>query len=150
MALAETDLAGEEAGRRRGQRTDHRRVASHVEFSANSVGFASVIIACLAFLAIIHSGGGSVNGVNETVLPVLVAYTPFIDPINAHSTWYLLLIPLAVGISVVYKAVRVGDLRYYPRQVLAMTGQIVGVMVLLAVGAYVLIQHLLPVIFPAR
>lgn len=90
------------------------------------------------------------NGVNETVLPVLVAYTPFIDPINAHSTWYLLLIPLAVGISVVYKAVRVGDLRYYPRQVLAMTGQIVGVMVLLAVGAYVLIQHLLPVIFPAR
>src|SRR5947207_3901930 len=29
-----------------------------------------------------------------------LAYTPFIDPINAHRWWYLLLVPLALGIAV--------------------------------------------------
>jgi hypothetical protein len=77
-----------------------------------------------------------------------LAYTPFIDPINVHSTWFWLLIPLAFGVAVVYKALRVGDMRHYPRQVLAMTVQIVGVMVLLGIASYLLIQHVVPRILP--
>lgn len=86
---------------------------------------------------------------SHLLAPGLLAYTPFIDPINAHQSWYLLLPPLALLISIVYKAVRVGDMNYYIRQVLAMTLQVVVVMVLLAVGAFLLIQHILPVILPA-
>ncbi len=79
---------------------------------------------------------------------ILLAYTPFIDPINVHSTWFWLLLPLALGVSVVYKALRVGDMRHYVRQVLAMTIQIVVVMVLLGIASYVLIQHVVPRILP--
>lgn len=82
--------------------------------------------------------------------PALLAYTPFIDPINAHRLWYWLLIPLALGISVGYKAIRVGDMRQYPRQVAMMTIQIVGAMVLLGLASYLLIQHIIPIILPVR
>jgi len=79
----------------------------------------------------------------------LLAYTPFIDPINVHRTWYLLLFPLALGISITYKAMRVGDMGQYIKQVLVMTAQIVGFMVLLGIASYVLIQHVIPRILPA-
>jgi len=78
----------------------------------------------------------------------LLAYTPFIDPINVHRTWYLLIVPLALGIAMTYKAIRVGDLKHYPKQVLVMTVQIVGVMALLGLGSYLLIQHVVPRILP--
>jgi hypothetical protein len=78
----------------------------------------------------------------------LLAYTPFIDPINVHSTWFWMLIPLSLGVSIVYKALRVGDMKQYPKQVLAMTTQIVIVMVALGIASYVLIQHVVPRILP--
>lgn len=77
-----------------------------------------------------------------------LAYTPFIDPIDAHRAWYWLIIPLAFGIAVVYKAMRVIDLKQYPKQVLVMTAQVVGAMVLLGIGSFVLIQHIVPRILP--
>ncbi|MBS0198721.1 MAG: hypothetical protein JSR77_18390 [Planctomycetes bacterium] len=79
-----------------------------------------------------------------------LAYRPFIDPINVHRLWYWLLIPLALGIAVTYKAVRVGDMSHYVRQVAAMTAQIVGAMFLLGLGSYLLIQHVLPLILPVK
>ena len=37
----------------------------------------------------------------------MIAYTPFIDPINGvHGWWYLLLVPLCFGISVIYRALK--------------------------------------------
>lgn len=80
----------------------------------------------------------------------LLAYTPFIDPINVHGTWFWMLIPLALGVSTVYKALRVGDMKHYIRQVLAMTVQIVLVMVLLGIASYLLIEHVVPRILPVR
>lgn len=77
-----------------------------------------------------------------------LAYTPFLDPINAHDVWYLLLIPLAFLIAVGYKAVRTVDMRVYWRQVLTFTIQIVGGIVLLALGAYLVIVYAIPSLAP--
>jgi hypothetical protein len=79
----------------------------------------------------------------------LLAYTPFIDPINVHRIWYMLIVPLSLGIAITYKAIRVGDMKQYPKQVIAMTAQIVGIMALLGLGSYLLIQHIVPRILPA-
>jgi hypothetical protein len=79
---------------------------------------------------------------------MFLAYTPFIDPINAHRWWYLLLIPMALGISVAYKAVRIADLKDFPRQVIIMTVQIVIAMIALGAGAFVFVQFVAPRIVP--
>ena len=56
----------------------------------------------------------------------MMAWIPFLEPLNLfHQWWYLLLIPLAFGLSVAYKAIRVPNLRLYWRQVAVMTTQIV-------------------------
>ena len=49
------------------------------------------------------------------MLPTL-AYIPFLMPINAlQEWWYLLLLPLAFGISMIYKALRMPTLERYWR-----------------------------------
>jgi hypothetical protein len=72
--------------------------------------------------------------------PTILAWTPFIDPIDAHRTWYLLLIPLVFFVSMVWKAVRLPTLESYWRQVLLMTLQGVVGMVALALSSYLLVQ----------
>jgi len=73
-----------------------------------------------------------------------LAYRPFIDPIDVHTLWYLLLVPLALGVSAAYKAVRVDELREFPRAVLVMTAQIVLGMIALGVLSYVFVQFVVP------
>ncbi len=77
----------------------------------------------------------------------LLAYIPFVDPIHAlQDWWYLLLIPLAFGIAVIYKALRSSQLERYWQHVLVMTGQIVAAMIALALMLVVLVQVLVPLI----
>ena len=79
--------------------------------------------------------------------PLLAQYVPFLDPINAfHVWWYLLLIPLSFGISVIYKALKMRNLDRYWRAVTVMTVQIVLAMVALAVGLVILVQVIIPVL----
>ena len=69
-----------------------------------------------------------------------IAWIPFLEPINwFHRWWYLLLIPLAFGISVIYKALRMPSLDRFWVQVGIMTTQIVLAIVGLGVllGAFV-------------
>lgn len=74
------------------------------------------------------------------LLPCVVAWRPFLDPMDLHDVWALMLAPLAFGIAVVYKAVRLKTLdRYWP-SVGVMTLQIVGGMVALAAGFYLLVE----------
>lgn len=83
---------------------------------------------------------------------ILASYRPFIDPIDhlfdAHRWWFLFLIPLALGVSVAYKAVRVVDMATYWRQVAAMTVQIVLSIIALGAIFFVFIQYVLPLIAP--
>ncbi len=57
-------------------------------------------------------------------------YVPFRDPINVDRIWIWLLIPLALLVSVVYKAIKLEHIRQLPRQALIMFAQIIIFMVL--------------------
>ena len=77
----------------------------------------------------------------------LLAYTPFLDPMPMPGgMWWLTLAPLALGIAVVYKAIKLDDLRRYPKQVVMMTTQIVVVMIALAVGIQVVVGWVVPML----
>ena len=77
-----------------------------------------------------------------------LAYTPFIDPLDLHDIWFVLIVPLAFGIALAYKAVRCGQAKRYPRQVLMMTVQIVVGIALLGVASYIVLDKILPMIAP--
>ncbi|MEN0020152.1 MAG: hypothetical protein AAF747_04615, partial [Planctomycetota bacterium] len=77
-----------------------------------------------------------------------LAYRPFLDPIDAHAWWFLLLLPLAFGIAVAFRAVRMRSLDRYWRAVAIMTGQIVVGILALAVAAYIVIEVILPIVTP--
>lgn len=78
----------------------------------------------------------------------LLAYRPFLDPLPIDAYWYLLLIPMSLGIALAYKSVRVREMKDYPRQVLVLMIQIVVSMAALGVGTYLVIQHVIPIITP--
>ncbi len=78
-------------------------------------------------------------------MTTLVAYIPFLYPLNVfHELWYLLLLPLAFGISVIYKAVRMHTLERFWREVVVMTLQIVLAMIILALALVVLVVRVVP------
>jgi hypothetical protein len=81
--------------------------------------------------------------------PHVLAYRPFIDPLNLHDVWWALLVPLSLGIAIAYKAVRTRDMGMYWRQVAIMTVQIVVAMVLLAVASYLFVEVYLGWFAPA-
>jgi hypothetical protein len=68
----------------------------------------------------------------------LLAYIPLIDFINVGGYWPVLLIPLAIAIAVVYKALKVRNIRELPRAAAGVTLTILVGMVL-AAGLLVLI-----------
>lgn len=77
----------------------------------------------------------------------MLAYVPFLDPINIfHQWWYLLLIPLAFGISVIYRALKLQSLDHYWRAVFTMTAQIIVGMIALAIALVVLVVVVLPLL----
>jgi len=76
-----------------------------------------------------------------------LAWVPFKHPIGLfHEFWYLLLVPLSLGLSVTWKALRLEDMRRLPRQTLLMTSQIVlgmiGLAVLLGLFVYLVIERI--------
>jgi len=81
------------------------------------------------------------------VIPLLAGFVPFVDPINVfHDWWYLLLIPLSFGISVIYRALKMPNLDRFWRAVAMMTVQIVLVMAALAVALVVLVELAIPLL----
>ncbi len=77
----------------------------------------------------------------------LLGFIPFVSPVNFFQTWwYLLIIPLAFGVSVIYKAIRLPRLDAYWFQVWLMTGQIVLVMLLIAVALALFVQLVVPAV----
>lgn len=74
----------------------------------------------------------------------LLAYTPFIDPLDLHAVWFVLLLPLAVLIAMAYKAVRVPRLELYWRQVALFSAQIIVGIVGLYAFALVTLNVVLP------
>lgn len=73
-------------------------------------------------------------------------WRPFLDPLpaGAFGQWWLYLIPLSAFIAVVYKALRMKDLRGYPVAVAIMTAQIIAGMMLLTFASYLLVEVFVP------
>ena len=47
----------------------------------------------------------------------LLAYTPFLQPLpGAWNYWYLLLVPLCIGVAVVYKTIKCRTMDLVPRE----------------------------------
>ncbi|HIN09147.1 MAG TPA: hypothetical protein EYM64_01065 [Phycisphaerales bacterium] len=63
-----------------------------------------------------------------------------------QSWWYLLLIPMAFGISVVYRSLRETSYATYWRSVLIMTIQVVVGITMLSVAIGVFVQWVIPLI----
>lgn len=75
------------------------------------------------------------------------AYIPFLHPINwFQEWWYLLLLPLSFGISVIYRAVRMPSLEKFWRRVFVLNCQIVLAMIVLAIGLVLAVQIAIPML----
>lgn len=74
----------------------------------------------------------------------LIAWTPFLDPLPLHGSWWFTIGPLALFISMAYKAVRVTDLRDYWKQVALMTIQTILGMIGLAILVFVIVELVIP------
>lgn len=80
-------------------------------------------------------------------MTTILAYIPFLHPISVfHDWWFLLLIPLAFGISVIYKAMRMPNLNGFWRQVAVMTTQIVIAMIAGAIVLTLFVRLIIPLI----
>lgn len=77
-----------------------------------------------------------------------LAYTPFVDALSIHDQWYWLIVPMVVFIAIGYKAVRVGDLKGYWKNVFVFVVQVLGVMAVLAVAFTIVITVLVPMLAP--
>lgn len=71
---------------------------------------------------------------------LVVAWRPFLEPAALDRWWLVLLVPMAAGIAVVYKAIRLEDLRQLPRQAAILTGQILFYIALAAVVLWVVVE----------
>jgi len=71
-----------------------------------------------------------------------MSYRPFITPLPVWDYWIWLLIPLCLGVSIVYKAIRIEVLRDVPKQALMITLWILGGMAAAAVALAVIVRFL--------
>lgn len=94
-----------------------------------------------------ETAGGAVAGWLAPLGPGVdlpLGYRPFLDPISAQQWWWLFVLPLIIGIAIVYKALRLPDLDRYWFNVAKMSLQIMIVMVVMSVVLYVVVEQLLP------
>lgn len=80
-------------------------------------------------------------------MSALLAWTPFLQPApGVQHWWWLLVVPMALGVAMAYKAIRVQELSQWPLAVAKMTLQVVAAVIGIAVGLYLLVIVLLPML----
>ena len=77
----------------------------------------------------------------------LLAWIPLVEPLpgGIHG-WWAWVVPMAVGVSIVWKAIRVQTLERYWHEVLRMGGQLLVGMIALAAGLMLLVRVVLPLL----
>lgn len=83
---------------------------------------------------------GPVVHLLASVGPLTLGFRPFLDPLPIDRYWMLLLLPLVVGISVVYKTIKVDRLEKLPREAAVLAAQIVAFMIMAAVALWLLTE----------
>ncbi len=77
----------------------------------------------------------------------ILAWTPFLHPMPGVQAHWLWLLPILIlGIAMMYKAIRVDSLDRWPREVAMMVGQVVLAFIGLAVGLFLLVQVIVPIL----
>ena len=67
-----------------------------------------------------------------------LAFAPFVEWIYIGWWWYLLLAPLSLGIAIVYKTLKVRNVRQVPMAAQGLTATIVAGMALAAAALYLI------------
>ena len=77
----------------------------------------------------------------------ILAWIPFIDPLpGVQANWIWFVLPLVLGIAMMYKSIRVGEVSRWPREVAVMTGQVLLAFAGFAIGLFILVQLVLPIL----
>ena len=74
------------------------------------------------------------------MIGTLLAYRPFLEPLPLDTYWLLLLPPLVLAVSVVYKTIKLEDLAQLPGQALFLSGQIIAFMILAAAALWMITE----------
>lgn len=83
----------------------------------------------------------------DAIAPTMLAWTPFLQPApHVDKWWWALIVPTAVGVALAYKATRTRELVLLPREALRMSVQIVAAVAGIALGLYLLVIVLLPLL----
>ena len=83
------------------------------------------------------------------MIAAALAYVPFLDPLpGVTHFWWVLVVPLAFGVAMSWKAVRrpslANGLRGYWKAVVTMAVQVLLAVAGIAAGLFILVQWLLP------
>tara|TARA_Y100001934_G_scaffold231932_1_gene280373 strand:- start:42 stop:278 length:237 start_codon:yes stop_codon:yes gene_type:complete len=77
----------------------------------------------------------------------MLAWIPFLEPMTGlMSVWYLLAIPLVVGISMTYKAIRIPERGPWGPEVVIMSLQVVCGIVLMAIFLGLFVSYIIPLL----
>lgn len=76
----------------------------------------------------------------------LFAWIPLLEPVHLGRAWWLLIVPLCLGIAVVYRAVKAESMSGFAIGVLRLTGNILGVMALLAAVVHLVVYLGVPLL----
>jgi hypothetical protein len=74
----------------------------------------------------------------------MLAWSPFLDPIPvwSNAVWPWLILPLAAGVSIVYKSIKCRSMRDVPREALGITTWIILGMIVAAIALAVVVRVL--------
>lgn len=80
-----------------------------------------------------------------TTMPELLAWIPFLEPIRGlGDAWWLLSVPLIVGISTAYKAVRARSIDRFWVQVGWFSVRVMAIMIALTAALLALVRIVIP------
>ena len=68
------------------------------------------------------------------------SFRPFWQPLPVWNYWYLLLVPLCLGVSIVYKSIKCHRMRQVPKEAAVIFGMILAGMTFAAVVLLVLVR----------
>ena len=72
--------------------------------------------------------------------PGTLGFRPFLDPLPIDLYWMILLIPMVLAISVVYKTIKTDRLGKIPRESAVLAAQIVAFMIMAAAALWMLTE----------
>lgn len=77
----------------------------------------------------------------------LIAWIPLVEPIpGVIHWWWAWIVPMVLGISMIWKAIRLRNLDRYWQEVFRMGGQVLVGMMALSAGLMLLVRLVLPLL----